>query len=185
MMAGKSVNPIADHEKGWVEVTGYKFRYQVDEEGNVRKQMPDGSWYLLTPYMSGRSRVCVRMRTLENKKVDIPIVWLVADAFLGGRRKGMPIIHRNGCKFDCAARNLQFTTTKECGALSGGNRRRAVFKIDRDGSVVAVYPSVTKAAEENYISHNSIRTRCVGQVKDPYRLDGFDYRYETTRSNAK
>lgn len=29
----------------WVEVAGYKFRYQVSEEGRVRKEMPDGSWF--------------------------------------------------------------------------------------------------------------------------------------------
>ena len=174
-----------ENDTGWVEITGYKFRYQVNEEGHVRKEMPDGSWYYLTPYTSGRARACVKMRTVEDKKVDIPLVWLVADAFLGGRRPGMAIVHRNGAKFDCSARNLMFTTRKKCAAISAGNRRRTVLKVNRKGEVVAIYPSVKKAATENYISPNSIWLRCACKVKDPYRLDGYDYRYENTRREAK
>lgn len=172
-------------EKGWVEVTGYRFRYQVNEDGDVRKQMPDGSWFYLKPYIAGRGRACVKMRTAENKKVDIPVVWLMADAFLGGRRPGMAIIHRNGAKYDCSVRNLKFATHRECGKLAGRNRRRVVLKIDRRGEVVAIYSSVREAAERNYISQTAVWARCVCKVKDPYRLDGYNYQYESTRRTVK
>lgn len=169
----------------WVEVAGYKFRYQVSEEGRVRKEMPDGSWFYLKQYTSGRARACVKMRTAEDKKVDVPVVWLVADAFLGGRRNGMAIVHRNGAKFDCSARNLKFVSRKECGLISAGNRRRPVLKLDRKGEVVAIYPSVRKAADENFISQSSIWLRCAGKVQDPYRLDGYNYQYESARRGTK
>lgn len=167
-----------DTANGWVEVTGYRFRYQVHESGRVRKQLPDGSWYYLNAYISGRRRACVKMRTEDNRKVDVPVVWLMADAFMGGRRPGYNIVHRNGAKMDCAVENLTFVSKRECGKLSCTNRRKAVMKIARDGEVVAIYKSGREAARKNYISQNSIWARCRNKVEDPYSLDGFNYQYE-------
>ncbi len=166
------------NDSHWVEVTGYKFRYQVSEEGLVRKEMPDGTWKVLRPYMAGKRRACVKMRTLDNRKVDVPVVWLVADAFLGGRRPGLNIVHKNGSKFDCGARNLKFLTKSECAKLSE-SRRRPVLKLDKSCKAIAIYPSVNDAAKANFISKSAVQARCAGQVRDPYRLDGFNYKYET------
>lgn len=167
-----------ENDSHWVEVTGYKFRYQVSEEGLVRKEMQDGTWKVLRPYMAGKRRACVKMRTLDNRKVDVPVVWLVADAFLGGRRPGLNIVHKNGSKFDCGARNLKFLTKSECAKLSE-SRRRPVMKLDKSCKVIAIYPSVNDAAKANFISKSAVQARCAGQVRDPYRLDGFNYKYET------
>lgn len=168
-------------EMGWKEITGYRFRYHINEDGIVQKQLEDGSWFTLKPYISGRRRACVKMRTADNRKVDIPVVWLMADAFMGGRVPGLNIIHRNGAKLDCALVNLAFVGKKECGKLSCANRRKAVMKVDRAGKVVAIYRSGREAAKKNYISQNSIWARCARKVKDPYSLDGYDYRYEDAR----
>lgn len=67
------------------------------------------------------------------------------------------------------------------GKISSANRRKAVMKVDQAGQVVAIYSSGREAAKKNYISQNAIWARCAGKVKDPYRLDGYDYRYETSR----
>ncbi len=123
----------------------------------------------------------VKMRSMENKPIEVPLVWLMADAFLGGRRPGYAIVHRNEQKLDCAAGNLMFVPQNECGRLSCRSRRKAVMKIDRSGNVVAIYASGREAAKKNYISQNSIWARCHGMVKDPFRLDGYDYRYEDGR----
>ena len=105
----------------------------------------------------------------------------MADAFMGGRRTGYNIIHRNGAKMDCELVNLSFASKQVSGKLSSANRRKAVIKVDQDGQVVAIYSSGREAAKKNYISQNAIWARCTGKVKDPYRLDGYDYRYETSR----
>jgi len=161
----------------WKEVEGYRFRYQVNESGAVRKQLEDGSWFYLRPYVAGRNRACVKMRTADNRKVDVPVVWLVADAFMGGRRPGMNILHKNGAKMDCAVWNLKFVTKRESGKVSSGNRRKAVAKIDRKGNVVEMYSSGREAAKKNYISQNSIWARCRNKVQDPFSIDGFNYQY--------
>lgn len=163
----------------WKEIKGYRWLYRINEEACVQKQLDNGGWYTLKPYMgSGRSRAMVKMRTLANKPIEVQLVWLMADAFLGGRRPGYAIIHRNGQKLDCAVENLAFMPQSECGRLSRQSRRKAVMKIDQRGNVVAIYASGREAAKKNFISQNSIWARCNGMVKDPFRLDGHDYRYE-------
>ena len=163
----------------WKEIKGYLWLYRINEEACVQKKLSNGEWYTLKPYLGGgRSRAMVKMRSLENKPIEVPLVWLMADAFLGGRRPGYAIIHRNGQKLDCSAVNLEFIPQNECGRLSCRSRRKAVMKVDRGGNVVAIYASGREAAKKNFISQNSIWARCHGMVKDPFRLDGYDYRYE-------
>jgi hypothetical protein len=58
----------------WVEIPGYRFRYQINREAVVRKELESGEWYVLKPYISGRTRACVKMRTADNRKVDVPVV---------------------------------------------------------------------------------------------------------------
>lgn len=61
---------------------------RINREGCVQKQLDDGSWYTLKAYMSGgRSRAVVKMRSKDNRKIEVPLVWLMADAFMGGRRR--------------------------------------------------------------------------------------------------
>lgn len=180
MSAKRCKSPTPDSAE-WVEIPGYRFRYQINREAVVRKELESGEWYVLKPYISGRTRACVKMRTVDNRKVDVPVVWLMADAFMGGRRPGYNIIHRNGAKMDCELVNLSFASKQVSGKISSANRRKAVMKVDQAGQVVAIYSSGREAAKKNYISQNSIWARCAGKVKDPYRLDGYDYRYETSR----
>lgn len=160
------------------DIPGYKFKYRVNEEGTVEKLLPDGSWQQLRPYLGARTRACVKMRTKDNRKVSVPLVWLVADAFMHGRRPGLCIVHKNGCKLDCAVNNLQYMTRQECSRLSSGCKRKAVYKLDRDGNVLAVYKSVREAASKNYISETAVWNRCNRKLQDPFKLDGYDYRYK-------
>ena len=162
----------------WVAITGYRWPYRVNRKGHVQKQLEDGSWYNLKAYMSGgRSRAVVKMRRKDNRKIEVPLVWLMADAFMGGRRPGYGIVHRNGAKLDCELENLKFVPLKECGRISCRGRRKPVAKVDRGGNIVEIYPSGRDAAKENYISQNSIWARCHNQVQDPFRLDGYNYQY--------
>ena len=163
----------------WVAIKGYRWPYRINREGCVQKQLADGSWYTLKPYIGGgRARAMVKMRTADNRKIDVPVVWLMADAFMGGRRPGYAIIHKNGAKLDCSLGNLKFLPLNKCGLLSCQSRRKAVEKVDRAGQVTAIYASAREAAERNYISQTSVWARCNGLVKDPFKLDGYDYRYE-------
>lgn len=163
----------------WKNIKGYRWPYRINEDACVQKQLEDGSWYTLKAYIGGgRARAMVKLRTADNRKVEVPVVWLMADAFMGGRRPGYAIIHKNRAKLDCSLGNLEFIPCKESGRISCRSRRKAVMKVDQAGNVVEIYASGREAAKKNYISQNSIWARCHNQVKDPYRLDGFNYQYE-------
>ncbi len=160
----------------WVVIEGYRWPYRINEEAAVQK-LSGGEWTRLTPYIHG-NRAVVKMRTADNRKVDVPVVWLMADAFMGGRRKGVTVIHKNGYKLDCSLNNLKFATVRECAKLSCGNRRKAVEKIDRDGNVLELYASATEAAKKNYMVKNAVGQRCRNELKDPFKLTGYSFRFE-------
>lgn len=166
----------------WIGIDGYRWPYRINEDGVVQKRLCNGDWYTLTPYITGnRKRAVVKMRSLENKAIEVPVVWLMADAFMGGRRDGYAIVHSNKAKLDCSLGNLSFVPMSDCGRISCRSRRMSVEKVDRDGNVVEIYASGREAAVKNHISQNAIWARCNGKVKDPYRLDDHDYRYECGR----
>lgn len=65
----------------WVAIEGYRWPYRINRKGCVQKKMEDGSWYTLKPYTSGRSRVAVKLRSTDNRKIDVPVVWLRLAAY--------------------------------------------------------------------------------------------------------
>lgn len=160
----------------WVAIKGYRWPYRINEEGCVEKWGETG-WVRLTPYVSGRARACVKMRSEDNRKLDVPVVNLMADAFMGGKKPGECIIHRNGMRLECHLHNLQKVSYEECGKLSSRNRRRAVAKIDRKGHIVQIYPSAREAAQKNHISQTAVWHRCNNMLKHPFELDGHNYKY--------
>lgn len=160
----------------WKLIEGYKWPYRINEDGEVQKN--DGSgWVSLKPYLSGRRRPCVKMRTVNDGQADVPVTNLMADMFMGGRKPGECVIHKNGAKMDCSLSNLKKVTRQDCGRLSGTCRRKAVAKIAPDGEIVAIYCSVHEASRCNFISMTAVWNRCTNKVSDPFRLDGYNYQY--------
>lgn len=57
-------------------------------------------------------------------------------------------------------------------------KRRPVVKVDEEGRVAAEFESVAAAARAEYISYSAVLRRCRGQLTEPLRLNGYDYRYK-------
>lgn len=150
--------------------------YRIDEDATIQK-LYNGMWLTLNPYIHGH-RAMVKMRTTCNRKVDVPVVWLMADAFMGGKRDGCSIIHKNGAKLDNRLVNLAFATKSETGMLSASNRRRAVEKIDIEGNVIELYASGREAARKNHLCQDSVSARCLGRIKNPFYLTGYSFIFE-------
>lgn len=160
----------------WKEIKGYKYPYRISDMG-VLQQFYQGKWRELKPQLSG-GRARIQLMRTDGKRVQTPIVWLVADAYMGGRRPGMDIVHKDGAKLNNAVYNLKFqphiVTLKE----NCNNRRRPIAKVSKDGEVVDVFASAIEAAEKEFVSVETIRRRCNGKISDPYRLNGCTYMYE-------
>lgn len=164
----------------WREIEGYKFPYRVSDDGKVQKRASTGEWGTITQKLK-KDQVCVRLARNGRCPQWVAVSKLVADAFMGGTPSGMTRYHRNRVKWDNSVGNIVFLTRRECGGQVRPGNSRTVLKVDRDGNVVAIYRSTVEAAEKNHISQSAISSRCNREVKDPYRLDGYNYVYEDSR----
>jgi len=168
----------------WKQIDGYRYPYRINEEAVVQRQLKDGSWQTLGAYFQGgrgaAGRLAVRMTRAPKQYETRFVVDLMVDAFLGGMRPpGKVLTHRNGMRADCSLENLVWTTPSAIGKRYGGSNRRSVEKVDRRGHVVALYRSISEAAECEHCHRKAIIMRCRNQLHtNPFLLTGYTYRYE-------
>lgn len=162
----------------WKMIDGYKWPYRINEDARIQKYSDDG-WVDIRPSLyRGRSRAVVKMRLPDGTQKEVPVVWLMADAFMGGRRPGYAIVHKDGAKLNSCLWNLEFRSMSGAATMSCKNRRRPVLKIDREGNIVEIYKSLREASEKEYVNKNSVMARCFNRVQNPYDLTGYTYQYE-------
>lgn len=165
----------------WKLLEGYKYQYRVSDGGEVQKQLPNGSWKTLRPYAyNGQFRVQLWMPDGYRKRVQVSK--LVVDNFMGGTPPGMLRVHKNGMKRDNAKENIEFMSRAKAAKRHRPGNSRPVLKVDRNGEVVDIYQSTVEAARKNHISQGAIGKRCLGLIADPFRLDGYNYVYETVNT---
>ena len=173
----------------WREIPGYDGAYEINFEGEVRSWRYRGERFakkptMLKPYCRRRRNRnrgqtnCryVRLTSPDGKSRDVPVMHLVIEAWLGGRRPGMVPYHINGDLADNSVNNIGWTTSSELGKKYGANAKRIpVAKVTESGEVVAFYRSAREAARENHMSYQTVIDRCNGRVKRPFLLDGYNY----------
>ena len=159
----------------WVDIPGYKFHYRINDDGIVQKLDGD-EWKTLAYNINTRAEVT--FRTVDGKRKKIPVVRLMAIAFMGGYKRGMAVIHKNRVKTDNALHNLKIVTKSQAAAMADSPKRRPVEMVDRDGNVIEVYRSQNAAGKANYLSKSAVSERCRNKYKDPYSLTGYTFRYE-------
>lgn len=164
----------------WAPIKGYKYPYQVSDQGEVQKQFPNGKWKPVKPYDFGGGQMKVWMRLPDDKRIKVEVSKLVVDAFMGGTPAGKMRAHKNGLKADNAVENIIFLSRPQVAKRHRPGNSLPVLKIDRDGDVVAIYSSGAEAARKNFISQTYMSKLCRGKVEDPYAMDGFKYVYEST-----
>lgn len=163
----------------WKPIEGnWLYPYRVSDKGEVQKQYPNGEWKTLKPYPYNGDLWRVHLKTADGVVKRVMVSKVVADAFMGGTPPGMIRVHRNRLKNDNAVENIIFLTREKAAKRQRPGNSRPVLKVDRNGEVVAVYPSTMEAARKNHISQAAIGKRCLGLIADPYRLDGFNYVYD-------
>ena len=161
----------------WKEIKGYRYLYRVSDEGEVQKLQDNGKWRTLKPW-SYRGQMKVHFRCTDGTVELMPVSGLVADYFMGGTPPGKVRVHKNGMKSDNAKENIVFMTRREVRLGCRAANSKPVLKVDKYGQIVAVYSSTVEAAKANYMSQASVSKRCRKQIKDPYRLDGYNYVFE-------
>lgn len=177
-------------DRDWRDIPGYDGAYQISRMGEVRCWKWRGrrvkSPHFLTQYKrkpSGKRRrsnqYFFKLTSPDGKAREAAVLSLMVDVWLGGRPSGMVAYHRNGDIADSCLNNIAFATPRELGAMTGAQAtRRPVKKVDTSGAVVDVYSSARAAARANHMSYQTVLDRCNGKVKNPFALDGYDYRFE-------
>ena len=177
-------------DQDWRDIPGYDGAYQINRMAEVRCWKWRGrrtkAPHFLTQYRKklrgkGRrsGRYYFKLTAPDGKAREVAVLGLMVDVWLGAISPGNVAYHRNGDLADSCLHNIAFTTLRELGAKTGvQSSRRPVEKIDTSGDVVVVYSSARAAARANHMSYQKVLDRCNGKVKNPYALDGHNYRFE-------
>ena len=161
----------------WKEIQGYRYLYRVNDQAEVQKLQDNGKWKTLKQ-CSYRGQMKVHFRRNDGEIDRVPVSGLVADYFMGGTPPGMIRVHKNGMKRDNAKENIVFKTRREVRLGCRAANSKPVLKVDKYGQVVAAYSSTVEAAKANHISQAHMSRLCRKQVKDPFRIDGYNYVFE-------
>ncbi len=159
----------------WKLIEGYKYPYRISDEGMV--EVYKGKWLPVKPRISW-NRAHVRLRTKDGKQTKVPVVRLMAEKFMGGIKPGHCVRHKDRARLGNALHNLEQVPLNKCGELGNQASRKPIIKIDRDGNEVEIYKSVQEAADANYISPMAVTRRCKGQIKYPFDLIGYSFKFD-------
>ena len=172
----------------WKDIEGYDGKYQVDQEGNVRRVYASGKTRLMTPFCkktSSNQRIVVKL-TMNGKSKEVTVMQIVAKTFLGNAPRGYVPYHKNGCQSDNYVNNIAYVSRQELGKKTGPqSRKQSVAKINSNGEIVAFYPSARECARQNYISRQAITDRCNGKYKSAFAPDGYAYAWEDSEVSMK
>lgn len=171
----------------WRDIEGYRFHYQINQDGEVRRVLPDGTFQTLKPWMmrggggSSSVQLFVKIAVIPEGHKSIPVVRLMEGRFIRRRRPGEVISYRNGIHSDCSAKNLYHTTYSILNRKLRNHNDRSVEKIGPNGEILDLYVSVAEAAKKNFVSKSCVIDRCMNRRKNPFKSFGFSFRYEERR----
>lgn len=147
----------------WADVKGFEGFYQISDQGQLRSLRTGKVMSSRSIGTKGYVQTTLRR---EGKSTGITVHRLVAKAFVDGFEPGKEVNHKNGCKTDNRAENLEWVTSSENklhGCYVLGQKIKAVTAIGVDGSR-REYRSVSEAARDGF--HYPIIYLC---LKKPHR----------------
>lgn len=103
-MAGLESNEI------WRAVVGYEGVYSVSENGAIRREIPRPRTVAQSKNRTGYMMAMIRWR---GRTRCVQVHRLVAAAFIGPCPRGHQVNHKDGCKVNNRAENLEYVTPRE------------------------------------------------------------------------
>lgn len=169
----------------WKPIPGYDGWYEINTEGQIRSWKNYGHAKRKTPKILrqvvdkvGRAYVSLSLRPCVSQWEKVSR--LVVSTFLGEIPDGAFVYHKNGDTLDNSVGNLGVASSEEAYVKMNkrGKNRRCVFKIDRNGEVLDIYPTVQEAARKNFLSSGAVTMHCRKQIKNPFRYLDFTFCYD-------
>lgn len=164
----------------WKDIKGYEGLYQVNQEGEIRKNLGNNKYKLMKSYPKKSRRIkkyVIKLTDKNGKVKELIIARIVAEAFLGLQaNSNYGVVHKNGVQKDNYVNNLEILPIKEIGKKYGATSgRKPVAKIDKYGEIVEFYASGREAGRKNFIAFQAIADRCNGRYKGLLATDGYAY----------
>lgn len=152
----------------WKEISGYEGLYEVSNTGLVRSLWL-GKKRIISP---GNCHGYLRVGLYKDGKIkNMQVHRLVAEAFLPNPNKLETINHIDEDKTNNNVSNLEWMSRGDNARYS---HNKPVVQLDKNGNVVATFPSSIEAERQTGINRGNICTCCRGRLKS---AGGYIWRY--------
>lgn len=143
-------------EEIWKDVVGFEGLYQVSNLGNVRSERK-----VLKPLKRRHGYLSVFLYDRKGDYKQVSIHRLVAEAFIPNPNGYAEVNHKDECKTNNVATNLEWCTHKQNSshgtrgerigkANKNGKRSKPVVAIDMFGNVAFEFPSIQEANRNGF-----------------------------------
>ena len=154
----------------WKDIKDYEGRYQVSNFGNIKSLKTNK---LLKPYKitNGYLQIVLCKKGKEEKRL---IHILVAEAFIGKRKRGMQINHKDENKTNNNVNNLEWCNAKYNSNYGTRNKRISTRVLCVE--LNKIYDSIREASKELKIYETSI-SHCCSNSEHYKTAGGYHWRY--------
>ena len=168
----------------WQPVKGYDGLYEVSDQGRV-KSLKYGKEKILKSGKSPHGYLLVNL-CKDGQCKSITVHRLVAEAFIQTPNNLETVNHKDENKLNNAASNLEWMSKRDNNnygtrnkrisetLINDNNKSKAVQMFDRQGNLLAVFPSAREAQRVTEIAQSSICLCCNGKRKC---AGGFKWRF--------
>ena len=161
-----------------IPIDGLLYDYRISTLGRVAKVLPNGKRFLLKhTYDRKACHYSVGLKLKNGLIAHKTITSLMGLTFLEPK-EGYVFTTKNNIQTDMRLSNITQMQTKDVVTRTNKAKRKTIFKIDKQGNVVAIYKSTRECAFANNYSQQSISDRCAGQRNNILASDGYAYCYE-------
>lgn len=168
----------------WKPIPGHP-DYEASIEGLIRRRFKNG-YTVQKPYRK-RNQFYKTIYFFKIHGKEYSYHRKVYEAFYGAVPEGKIVIHKDGIASNNAPHNLAVSEWKLLGKRYGGkSTSKSVLQYDPETmEITAVYRSAREASRQNFFSHQTITSRCNGDVKYASSLDGKEYCWEDDEASYK
>lgn len=149
----------------WLELEGTQRGISISNHGRFKREYESVTNFIM-PYQYKGQHQEVKV-DFKGKYQAYQVSKLVAHHFIGPRKEGMAVYHKNGIEVDNFVGNLVYLTKREIGRKTGFMAKSIeVTQLDPETlEVIAEYRSSREAGKLCYVSRQAVLDNCHGRTK--------------------